>query len=62
MFCNTSKITWLVKKIMDEHPALIKPNTAHEIVDPYIIAHAVSYRNNMQGLVPFIVTDENVSK
>ena len=62
MFRDTSALTVQVQKIIKNHPTLVNPNAMHESADPYIIALAVSYMHDISGLVPIIVTDENVSK
>lgn len=62
MFRSTDTLTEQVKKVIDEHPALVNPHAPYESADPYIIALAVSYKHDMMGLSPIIVTDENVNK
>ena len=62
MFRDAGSLTDKVQKIIKEHPTLINPNAKHESADPYIIALAMSYKQDISGLVPIIVTDENVDK
>lgn len=62
MFRSTNRLTEQVKKIIDEHPALVDPNAPYESADPYIIALAASRKHDIAGLSPIIVTDENVNK
>ena len=62
MFRGTSALTGRVQEIIKNHPTLVNPNATHESADPYIIALAMSYMRGISGLVPIIVTDENVSK
>ena len=62
MFHNTDKLIKQVQEILKEHPTLVNPNATRESADPYIIALAASYRNNMSGQSPIIVTDENINK
>ena len=57
MFLGTDKIIGQVQKILKEHPTLVNPNARYESADPYIIALAVSYGNNLLGQSPIIVTD-----
>lgn len=62
MFRDTSALTGQVQKIIRDHPTLVNRNATYESADPYIIALAASYKHDISGLVPIIVTDENVSK
>ena len=62
MFRNTNALIGQVQKIIRDHPTLVDPNATHESADPYIIALAMSYMNDIAGLVPIIVTDENVNR
>ena len=60
MFLNTDKLIGQVQKILKEHPTLVNPNARHESADPYLIALAASYKDNILGQSPIIVTDEKV--
>ena len=62
MFLNTDKLIGQVQKILKEHPTLVNPNARYESADPYLIALAASYKDNILGQSPIIVTDENVNK
>ena len=62
MFLNTDNLIGRVQKILKEHPTLVNPNAKYESADPYLIALAASYKSNMFGRSPIIVTNENVDK
>lgn len=57
---------WVYKQVMNitnKHPTLIKPGTKPDDADPYIIALAIFYKQNLlTNYTPIIVTDENVSR
>lgn len=59
IFVNTDNLIPQVQKILREHPELIKPDAKYEEADPYVIALAASHKNDIAGLLPIIVTEEN---
>ncbi len=61
-FHSTDKLITQVQKILKDHQDLIKPDAHYESADPYIIALAISIKNNLDGRSPIIVTDENAQR
>lgn len=47
------------KKIMNEHHPLTVSKKRYESADPYVIALAKFYKDNLSNETPIIVTDEN---
>ena len=59
IFVNTDNLIPQVQKILREHPTLIKRDAKYEDADPHVIALAASHKNDIDGLSPIIVTEEN---
>lgn len=62
MFRKTDALLDQVREIVGKHPKLVKHNLTRDTADPYIIALAVSHKNDISGLVPILVTAENVKR
>ena len=48
-----------VQKIIEKHTHLTNPDAPYDQADPYLIALAMQYKNDISGLIPIIVTEEN---